>query len=73
MNAFLNGLKKFFSAFVEFLKLLVVILPQLVRFLRGLWRAFRRCFRKPHRGGCCLDLPPNVHLRADPMLIPSTG
>lgn len=48
MNAFLNGLKKFFSAFVEFLKLLVAILPQLVRFLRGLWRALRRCFRKPH-------------------------
>ena len=68
MNAFLNGLKKFFSALVEFLKLLVTILPQLVDFLRGLWRAFRRCFRKPHRGGCCLDLSPTVHLRADPML-----
>jgi hypothetical protein len=68
MNSFLNGLKKFFSALLDFLKLLLTILPQLLRFLRGLWAAARRCFRKPDRGGCCLDLPPSVHLRADPML-----
>jgi hypothetical protein len=68
MNSFLNGLKKFFSALVNVLTLLLTIFPQLLRFLRGLRRAAHRCFRKPDRGGCCLDLPPTVHLRADPML-----
>jgi len=68
MNSFLNGLRRFFSALVDFLKLLLTILPQLLRFLGGLWRAARRGFRKPDRGGCCLDLPPSIHLRADPML-----
>jgi hypothetical protein len=68
MSSFLSGLKKFFNALPDFIKLLPTILTQLLRFLRGFWAAARRCFRKPDRGGCCLDLPPSVHLRADPML-----
>jgi hypothetical protein len=68
MNPFLSGLTKFFSALVDFLKGLLTLFPHLLRFLLGLWRAIHRCFRKPDRGGCCLDLPPKVHLRADPML-----
>ena len=68
MNSFLNGLKKFLSALIDFLKLLLTIFSKLLPFLRGLWRAILRGFHKPDRGGCCLNLPPKVHVRADPML-----
>jgi hypothetical protein len=68
MNSFLNGLSKFFSALIEVFRLLPRLFPQLLPFLRGLCRALHRGFRKPDRGGCCLTLPPSVHLRADPML-----
>jgi len=64
MNAFLNGLRRLPSALVDLLKHLAQILPMLLRFLQGLGRACKRGFRKPDRGGCCLDLPPSVHVRA---------
>jgi hypothetical protein len=41
--------------------------------LRGLCRAFRRCIGAepkpvPARRGCCIDLPPDVYKRPDPLL-----
>src|SRR5215470_18373637 len=37
-------------------------------FLRALWRAVHRCFRRPERNSCCPKIPPGTHVRADPML-----
>jgi hypothetical protein len=68
MNAFLNGLKALPGALVEVLKILLRTFPQILPFLRGLGRACKRGFHRPPRGGCCVNLPPGVHVRADPML-----
>jgi hypothetical protein len=68
MNSFFKGLAKIFAAYLEFLKRLPGLLTMLLLFLRGLWRALRRCFHRPPRDGCCLNLPPSVHVRADPMI-----
>jgi hypothetical protein len=68
MKSFLQGLAQFFKALIEFFKQLPTIITKLPWFLNGLWRAIRRCFRRPPRGGCCLDLPPNVYVRPDPMI-----
>lgn len=68
MNSFFKGLAKIFKTYLEFLKLLPSLITKLLFFLRGLWKALMRCFRRPARGGCCLKLPPSVHVRADPMI-----
>src|SRR5262245_58849698 len=68
MNNFFNGLVKVFAAYVEFFQLLPGLVIKWVSFFRGLWRALRRCCHRPARDGCCLHLPPSVHVRADPMI-----
>jgi len=68
MKSFLQGLVQVFKAFLEVFKLLPTFITKLPWFLNGLWRAIRRCFRRPPRGGCCLNLPPNVYVRPDPMI-----
>ncbi len=68
MTSFLRGLSSFLKAFLEFLKSLRAYFANLPGFLKGLWLAILRCFHRPPRGGCCLNLPPGVHLRPDPMI-----
>jgi hypothetical protein len=68
MKSFFKGLAKIFKAYLELLKHLPGLFTMLLVFLRGLWRALRRCFRRPERGGCCVNVPPSVHVRADPMI-----
>jgi hypothetical protein len=68
MTSFLKGLAAFLKAFLDFLKSLPTFFTKLAWFLKGLWLAILRCFHRPPRGGCCLDLPPSVHIRPDPMI-----
>jgi hypothetical protein len=68
VRSFFRGLAAFLKSFVECLKLLPTFIVKLPWFLKGLLLAILRCFHRPPRGGCCLDLPPGVHVRADPMI-----
>jgi hypothetical protein len=67
MSAFLNGLSEFFNAVGSLFRELSA-LPTLTAFLVGLKKAFARCFRRPPRGGCCLQISPNVYVRPDPLI-----
>jgi hypothetical protein len=68
MNNILKGFLLSFKAFVELLKLLPTLVTKLLQFLCDLWRALKRGCHRPPRGGCCVNLPPGVHVRADPMI-----
>jgi hypothetical protein len=68
MGNILNGFVLSFKAFVEFLKLVPTLITRLLRFLCDLWRALKRGCHRPPRGGCCVNLPPGVHVRVDPII-----
>jgi hypothetical protein len=68
MQAFVLGLRRILPALIDLLKRLPWLLPLLLPFLRALLVSICRCFHRPDRGGCCIDIPPNTHVRADPML-----
>jgi len=68
MNPFLKGLSQVVKAYLRFLASLPDVLGNLLWFLDGLWRAMRNCFRRPPRDQCCLNLPPGVFVRPDPMI-----
>jgi len=68
MSAFLRGLSKFFKSLFDLVQVLPGLITKLGWFLAGLWTAIRRCFRRPPRGGCCLQLPGTVYVRPDPMI-----
>jgi hypothetical protein len=68
VKQFLRGLAHFFIALVALLRLFPTILAKLPQFLCGGWDSLRKGFRRPPRGGCCLELPPNVHVSPDPMI-----
>ena len=61
-------MKHIFRAYVELLKLLPALFTKFSFFLHGLLQACRKGFHHPPRGGDCLNLPPNVHVRADPAI-----
>jgi hypothetical protein len=67
LNNFLKGLLKGLASLPELIKLLLASAAQILPFLRALALAFRRCFHRPARGGCCFKLP-NVYKRPDPMI-----
>jgi hypothetical protein len=68
MKSFLTGLVKFVKALLEFLKSIPLYFKKLPSFLCGLWAAILRCFHRPPRESCCVQLPPNAHIRPDPMI-----
>ena len=68
MKAVLNGLKQVFKAYVGLISLLPGLITKLSSFLKGLLKAIKRKFRRPDRGGCCLNIPPGLHTRPDPMI-----
>jgi hypothetical protein len=63
-KGFLKGLK----AYLEILKLLRGLITHFPWFMKGLSRAFLRCFHRPPRDGCCLNLPASVYKRPDPLI-----
>jgi hypothetical protein len=67
LDNFLKGLLKGLASLAELIKILLATFARLLPFLRALLLAFRRCFHRPERGGCCFKLP-DVYKRPDPMI-----
>jgi hypothetical protein len=73
MNPFWNGLKNIPGALSDLLKSLSTIFPQLLWFLKGLWRAFLRGFRKPAVEAAAFTCRPTFIFVPIPCCTLSTG
>lgn len=68
MKSFMQGLAAFLKSLGQVIKSLPAYVLRIPRFLCGLWLAILRGFHRPPRDGCCVQMPPNIHVRPDPMI-----
>lgn len=68
MSVYSDGTKAIPTAVVQLLKDLADLWTLLLRFVHDACRAARRLGHREGRGSCCIELPPSVLVRADPMI-----
>ncbi len=68
MGGFKSGLAQWLAGLMALIRTLPALGTGLGAVFRGLRRAIMCGFRRPERGGCCLELPPGVFGRPDPLI-----